>query len=89
MKMAAKKTTAKKATPKTTTPRKTARKTVSNFDKLQKAGVIPAERIGDFTDSHKQAIRKMTPAELNAVIKLKSKLGDDFIKSHAPHAFFF
>ncbi len=53
---------------------------VNNIDKLREAGVIT--RDAKFTEEDKETIERLTVAEVDAIIKLKEDLGDEFIKKY-------
>ena len=71
--------------------KKKATRKVSNIEKLENAGVLSKQFL---SAGEIRAIGKLTPAEVNAIIRLKDKLGHGFVKKHVhkhedPHAFFF
>ena len=76
---------------KKTTKKKSSRKKVSNIEKLQATGVLSEELVARFSPADKRAVGRMSPAEVAAVIRLKDKLGSEFIGRHVntPHGWFF
>ena len=70
-KLPAKKAIAKKAPAKKTAPKKAAPKK-SNIERLTAAGVIHPDHVAKH--NHK-ALNKISPVEVNTLIKLRSKLG--------------
>jgi len=70
-KLPAKKAIAKKAPAKKTAPKKAAPKK-SNIERLTAAGVIHPDHVAKH--NHK-ALNKLSPVEVNTLIKLRSKLG--------------
>lgn len=60
---------------------------MTNLEKFQKAELIAEDY--KFNKSEKAAIESLTPAEVNALIRGKEKLGEDFIKKHVPHGMMF
>ena len=71
--------------------KKASKKKVSNVQKLMNAGVIPALHAATLSAADRRTLGKMSVAEVAAVIRLKDKLGLDFIQRNVniPHAFFF
>jgi len=60
---------------------------MTNLEKLQQAGLIAEDH--KFNKNEKDAIESLTPAEVNALIRGKEKLGEPFIKKHVPHGMMF
>jgi len=61
---------------------------MTNYDTLVNAGIIPATN--SLTSDDISTINKLTSDEVNAMISLKSMLGDDFIQRNtidAPNCF--
>ncbi|HEY6345244.1 MAG TPA: aroma-sacti cluster domain-containing protein [Bryobacteraceae bacterium] len=59
----------------------------TNFQKLVQAGVI--REPDRFSEEHKAAIASLTQQEVDAIISVKNKLGDEFLSANLPHGFFF
>jgi hypothetical protein len=53
----------------------------SNLKKLQKAGLVHPETT--MSEKHKALVETLTGDEVNALISVRKKLGDDFIKKTA------
>jgi hypothetical protein len=51
---------------------------MSNVEKLQQAGLLQTEH--QLTDDELQTVNQLSPAEVDALISVKAKLGDDFFK---------
>jgi hypothetical protein len=49
---------------------------MTNVDKLQEAGLIHLSH--PLTDAEAASVNQLSPAEVDALISVKSKLGDDF-----------
>ena len=62
-----------------------AKKNESNFDKLKAAHVT----MGKLTPAERAAVENLTPAEVDAILSAKVKLGDEFLKKHVPHGMMF
>ena len=53
---------------------------MSNIDKLRDGGVITRDAV--FTEKDIETIERLTAVEVDALIKLKKDLGDEFIKQY-------
>ena len=51
---------------------------MSNVERLQQAGLIQTHN--PLTDDEIQSINQLSPAEVDALISVRAKLGDDFFK---------
>ena len=51
---------------------------MSNVEKLQQAGLLQTDH--QLTDDEMQTVNQLSPAEVDALISVKVKLGDDFFK---------
>jgi len=49
---------------------------VTNVERLQQAGLIQTEH--PLTDDEIQSVNQLSPAEIDALISVRAKLGDDF-----------
>jgi hypothetical protein len=49
---------------------------MTNVEKLQEAGLIHLSH--PLTDTEAESVNQLSPAEVDALISVKSKLGDDF-----------
>jgi len=73
----------------TRNPKRPSRRNIkmTNLEKLQQAGLTDEDY--KFNKNEKDAIESLTPAEVNALIRGKEKLGEAFIKKHVPHGMMF
>ncbi|HTV15664.1 MAG TPA: hypothetical protein VME68_13175 [Acidobacteriaceae bacterium] len=55
---------------------------MSNFDRLQAAGLIEVHHA--LTPDEINSINQLTPAEVDAIISVRTKLGDDFFNRKVP-----
>jgi hypothetical protein len=57
---------------------------LSNLDTLIEAGLVPTDNT--LTDDDKQIIESLSQDEVQSLISLKTKLGDDFILRNTRYA---
>ena len=51
---------------------------MSNLDTLISAGVVPQDH--DLSDADKAVVESLSPDEVQHMVNLKSKFGDDFLR---------
>ena len=56
---------------------------MSNVEKLQQSGLIQTEH--PLTDEEIQNVNQLSPAEIDALISVRAKLGDAFFERKVPH----